>query len=482
MPLSYVSMPCVATLLCLQAAAAPAGLPDTNAARRALAELFAQDEPTAAGEQIDAVLAACGNDPAAVKKLIEADTAYEAFPPGSHRRTVRIQAGKAHHDVDFVVRVPRSYRPGRPHALLLAAHGQGSSGPGIARVALRMLGRAAEDYVVVAPTMPGPRGYTGQGYQEQAYLRPLQWARRHLNVDDDRIAITGYSQGGHCTWHLAALYPRHFAAAVPLAGAPVFEGAPHTATLYLENLSNLRMWAIWGERDRPAPPAIGNAQLCRAATERLKELGIEGYRGTELRGVGHGGCWPDPRGFAAFLAAGRRRAVPEKVAHVFHLDAHRRGYYLEAVKLAAKPMRMDRRIRVPFSRRPSEPSGERAMANYFRKFLFGMWGELDRAANALTVRMSRVSTVRIYVTEGLFDLSRPVTLRVGHLAWRGPIRPSARCMVRHYAAQRDQAGVVYNEIDLTRLGRARVRYNASAAPGRGTRGAMTVAPPGGADP
>jgi hypothetical protein len=327
---------------------------------------------------------------------------------------------------------------------------------------MRLLGRAAGDYILVAPTMPGPSGYTGRRYQEQAYLEPLSWVRRRLNVDDDRIVLSGYSQGGHCTWHLATMYPRHFAAAVAMAGAPIFEGAPHTADLYLENLAPLAFWAIWGEKDRPPAPAIGNAQLCRRATKRLEELGGGNYRHTELRGVGHGGAWPGRGEFAAFLSAGRRRSAPEQFAHFFHLAHHRRGYYVEARRLAARPMRMDRRIRVPFSRRPGRQTGEQAMERYFRKRLFKVWAALDRASNTLTVRTSRVASVRIYVAAGLFDLSRPVTLKFSGRTWRGRVAASARCMLAHYARHRDATAIVHNEIDLADTGRAVVRYGPGA--------------------
>jgi pimeloyl-ACP methyl ester carboxylesterase len=428
------------------------------AARRAWAELFARDDSGAAKAQVQAVLAACGDDPNIVRAMISADTTYEAFSPGWHRRSVAVTDGAKAHNVEFALYVPRTYRPGRPHPVLVAAHGQHGNGSGVGRMMRRLLGRDAERYLIVAPTMPGPRVYNGKAYQEQAYLRPLQWTRRHLNVDDDRIALAGYSMGGHAAWHLAVLFPRHFAAAVPMAGVPWFEGFPCTATVYLENVANLPLWAIWGELDRPAPPALGNVHFCRAADDRLTALRSLHYRGTELRGVGHGGCFPNPRDFARFLAAGRRRAAPEQVVHFFHADRHRRGYYLEALELAARPMRMDRRVRLKFDRKPTEQEAQRRMADHFRKFLFRMWGRLDRSTNTLTIRTQRIRSVRVYVTEGMFDPRRPVTLRYGRRTWRGRVPRSARCMLLHYAQDRDTTAVVYNEIDFPSAGRCVVRH------------------------
>jgi predicted esterase len=446
-------------VLASMAAGAPAaGDPRDEAFLRRLFAAEIDPAGPKAAQLIRAYLAEGGHDANSLGKLLATDAAYEPMPPGWNRGTVQVSDGAKKYDVSFALRVPRSYRPDRPHALLLAAHGQGSSGQHAARTLLRMLGPEAEKYIILAPTMPGPSLFSGKAYQEQAFLGPLAWARRRLNVDDDRVCLAGYSMGGHCAWHLAVLFGRQFAAGVAMAGTPWFEGFPHTANLYLENLSNLPFWAIWGERDRPAPPGLGQVDFCLAATRRLKELGNAHYRGTELPGVGHEECWPSGQAFAAFLAGGRRQAAPQKLAHFFHLAHHRRGYYLEALELAGEPMRMDRPIRIKFARSPNDPQGDRAAEDYFRRFFFRMWAELDRRKNELAVRTSRIRGVRIYVTEGLFDLSRPVTLRFGGRTWRGKVNASPECMLRHYAAERDASAPVYNEIDLPYTGRTPVRY------------------------
>jgi hypothetical protein len=165
---------------------------------------------------------------------------------------------------------------------------------------------------------------------------------------------------------------------------------------------------------------------------------------------------------AGFLSAGRRTPAPERFAHFFHLAHHQRGYWLEASRLAARPMRMDRRIRVEFTRRPSDGDGEKAMERHFRKYLFKMWGELDRKANTLTVRTSRVAAVRIYLIDGMLDLSKPVTLRFGSRPWRGKPAASARCMLTHYARTRDATALIVNEVDLPATARAVVRYGPQA--------------------
>jgi len=80
---------------------------------------------------------------------------------------------------------------------------------------------------------------------------------------------------------------------------------------------------------------------------------------------------------------------------------------------------------------------------------------LGLASNGIN---THVRAVRVYVLEGMFDLSRPVTVRFGRATWAGRLAPSPRCLLTHYARTRDTAALVCNEIDLDLSGRAAVRF------------------------
>ena len=326
------------------------------------------------------------------------------------------------------------------------------------------LGTDREKYVIVAATMPGPKHFSARPYQEQTYLKPLAWTRRHLNIDDGRMYVTGYSQGGHISWHLAVMFPRHFAAAVPMAGIPFFEGGLMTMTLYLKNTANLPIWAIWGEKDGAKPPALGNVDCCRLAAKEYKRLGNTKFKGTELAGKGHSGCVPPAGQFIAYLAANKRIAMPDKFSHHFHLAHHTRGYYLEAVDLAHEPIDFNKpvEVKVPEGEKLSQEKGLKLLHRYVRKAMFSFHADLNRGTNTLTVGAYAIRKLRLYVLEGMFDSSKPVKVRYWSRSWRGKVPVSARCMLLNYAAARDQSAVVVNEIDLDIRGPATVRYGQTA--------------------
>lgn len=431
-----------------------------SAAETAWQALFAEDAPAAAKAKIDAVLAACGSDVAKLKALIASDTAYAKMKPAWHRRKTKVQDGEKTYEAEFIVRVPTGYTPARPWPVLLVAHGQGNDGGHILAAFDRVLGKASDRFLVVAPTLPGPQGFNARPYQVQTYLNALAWTRTHLNVDDDRVYLSGYSQGGHLVWHVATMYPYHFAAAVPMAGAPIFEGFPATALSYLHNLSNLAVWAIWGENDRPGPPKIGNADICRSATQRLKALRVRTYKATELKGKGHAGCWPTGQELSRFLLAHKRTAAPRRYWHYFHLAYHKRSYYVEATAFAHPPFDFVKgtTIHLPPGVEPTQENIKRAFEKKVAQAIFRIYAQIDPQTNTLRIQPLGLRKVRLYVLDGLFDLDKPVRLNYFARAWRGRIRPSAKCILTHYAATRDATALVLNEVDLSSAGRVAIRY------------------------
>ena len=198
------------------------------------------------------------------------------------------------------------------------------------------------------------------------------------------------------------------------------------------------------------------------AAERLKKLGNTHFRGTELPRAGHTRCWPKAADFVRFLAAHKRTRVPVKYRRHFHRPAHARGYYVEALKGGRRPFNFDRPFDVDVpSTQPHEPTPQEltdAAGRHVAKRLFKMWVDVDRSRNALRIRPLGVTKVRVFVTEGLLDLTAAAELQFGRAKWQGKMPLSARCVLLHYAATRDATGLVYNEIDLQMLGETAARY------------------------
>jgi len=73
----------------------------------------------------------------------------------------------------------------------------------------------------------------------------LKEVQSRLNVDADRVYLTGLSMGGYGTWETASKYPNLFTAIAPICG----RGDPTLA----ERIKHLPMWIFHGEKDTVVP-------------------------------------------------------------------------------------------------------------------------------------------------------------------------------------------------------------------------------------
>jgi len=107
---------------------------------------------------------------------------------------------------------PREGAAARP-ALFLTLHGASVEARGQAAA------YAPKDWGhVVAPTNRRPYGFDWEDWGRLDALEVLEIASRELNVDPQRVYLTGHSMGGHGTWHVGLTFPDRFAAIAPSAG------------------------------------------------------------------------------------------------------------------------------------------------------------------------------------------------------------------------------------------------------------------------
>ncbi len=136
---------------------------------------------------------------------------------------------------------------------------------------------------------------------------PSQWpfvailpVKADYRIDEDRLYLTGVSQGGNGTWAFAASRPDLFAAIAPICGY----GDP---SRFVGPLKGMPIWCFHGEAD-DIVPLEATARIVRAL-----EAAGEAPRFTRYPGVGHI-SWdkayqeePLPEWFLQHTRAGRKR-------------------------------------------------------------------------------------------------------------------------------------------------------------------------------
>lgn len=155
---------------------------------------------------------------------------------------------------------------------------------------------------VVAPTNRRPYGFDWEDWGRLDAIEVLDIAMRDLDVDPQRVYLTGHSMGGHGTWQVGLTFPDRFAAIAPSAGWVSFwsytgasryeadtpiETALRLATsssdtlALVENARAFGVYVLHGEADDNVP--VSQARTMR--TELAKFHGDFAYY--ERPGAGH---------------------------------------------------------------------------------------------------------------------------------------------------------------------------------------------------
>lgn len=145
---------------------------------------------------------------------------------------------------------------GQAWPLVLFLHGLGESGLGGAelnRVAKHGPPRHAADgkalpFILVSPQCPRPAHLeeAKTAWRSEQLLPLLDRLKQQLNVDAERVYVTGLSMGGYGSWRLATVAPERFAAAAPICGG----GDPEAVD---EAIGQTTIWAFHGQQDKVVP-------------------------------------------------------------------------------------------------------------------------------------------------------------------------------------------------------------------------------------
>lgn len=183
--------------------------------------------------------------------------------------------------LDYFRYLPPGYdkAPEKKWPLILFLHGAGERGTEPDLVKRFGIARIVEErdlpFITISPQCPDRRTWSD-------YLTALDdlihLSIDTLNVDPQRIYLTGLSMGGHGTWHMAAEYPHRFAAVAPVCGeAPRLAGFPDRAA----EIAHIPCWVFHGAKDDIIPISASQVMV-----DTLRQCGAE-VRFTIYPDAGH---------------------------------------------------------------------------------------------------------------------------------------------------------------------------------------------------
>jgi dienelactone hydrolase len=307
--------------------------------------------------------------------------------PGTTLRFMRDprQAGRA-----YALHVPDDYRGDEPFPLTIVLGG----GPGRALPTAQV----ARDEVEARGALAVFPQANGMWWDEQAgtgFEALLRELLQELNVDTDRVTISGYSNGGTGTLLYASRRPDRFAAYVSLMGGglPFFE---QDSPLDPAGFVHLPALFVHGERDEVIPSWASERTvkaLRRARADAPVALHLLRERPHDVRhGRDEGLSFP-------FLERAVRDPFPRRVALRARDRAQARAYWVEVLQKGGGTGSLDAEIE----------------------------------GQVITLRTRGVKRLALHLRRELVDLARPVTVRLdGRETFSGLVREDPALFLRSW--------------------------------------------------
>jgi predicted peptidase len=177
--------------------------------------------------------------------------------------------------LDYLLFLPEGYSANgtRKWPLMLFLHGAGERGINVEKVTVHgppKIVKSKKDFpfVLVSPQCP-----EDQIWHDDELLLVLDSVVGQLNIDTNRIYLTGLSMGGYGSWSLGTKHPERFAAMAPICGGGEILPILLASGAQKRALNSLGVWAFHGAKDPVVPleesQRIANA-LMRAGCKDVK--------------------------------------------------------------------------------------------------------------------------------------------------------------------------------------------------------------------
>jgi hypothetical protein len=347
----------------------------------------------------------------------------------------------SHRSVDaefpYVLHVPADYDPARRYQVRVFLHG------GVGR-------EEATTRTNTAIPLEGA---------DQIYVRPAAWrdapwwselqidnieeildsVKRTYNVDENRVVLTGVSDGATGSYYVAMRDTTPFAAFLPLNGylMVLSNAAIEIRTeLFANNLVNKPFFVVNGGRDplypiRVVEPYLGHLQRMGVEIEWLPQPDA----GHDTR------WWPVVKdSFERFVHAHPRVPLPDQLTwETADTSRGNRAHWLVIDKLAQKERNLQ----------PLRDANDTGTGQLFKHERRSGRVDLVRTGNLVTASTRGVAEFTLLLSPDTFDFAQPVkVIANGRVAFEGPVQKSVATLMKWAARDNDRTMLFGAELTI----------------------------------
>jgi len=339
----------------------------------------------------------------------------------------------------YAVNVPESYDPRRRYQVRFQLHG------GVSRESNRQRGDG---------------GIGALAGAEQIYILPTSWVdamwwtpsqlenldaildsvKRTYNIDENRVAVSGVSDGGTGAYYIAMKHTTPYASFLPLNGYILVLRSSDLAVgdLFPTNLRNKPFFVVNGGRDPLYPAAVVGPTVLH-----LKDRGVEVVYKPQPDGVHNTAWWPEIKdAFEAFVRAHPRNPLPDTLTwETGGTPVDNRAHWLIVEKLAPVDRKAPKLDDVNFLTESGPVMFRHEEAS----------GRVDLVKNGNTVTASTrgVAEFTLLLSPDAFDLSQPVkVIANGRTVFEGRVEASLPTLLKWAARDNDRTMLFAAELRI----------------------------------
>ena len=251
------------------------------------------------------------------------------------RGIVRLSHRVGGREFPYTLDVPESYDPARRYQVRVQLHGGVGRPDATPRGTGGIGALAGDEQIYVLPTAWAEAPWWS-GEQVENLRAILDRVRRTYNVDENRVALSGVSDGGTGAYYVAMRDTTPYSSFLPLNGFIVVLANPSMDLregLFPNNLRNKPFFVVNGGQD-PLYPAARVEPYVR----HFQQGGVETEYLPQPNAAHNTAWWPEVKGaFEAFVRTHPRRPLPDTLTwETDETEVGSRAHWLVIDRLAAR--------------------------------------------------------------------------------------------------------------------------------------------------
>jgi hypothetical protein len=408
-------------------------------ANAAFATFWDARSPAEAGRAVDAVLSTGISYDEALQRL-KNGRSYAVQKSGVVMLTNRTDDKVEHY---YAVTVPQSYDPSRRYQVRFQLHG-GVVGRSTNQPRnsgdIGALAGAEQFYVIPYGWTDAPWWSEDQVLNMTAIVDTL---KRTYNIDENRVVVSGVSDGATGAYYLAMRETTPFASFLPLNGFIMVLANVDTGIhdqLYPNNLRNKPFFVVNGGRDRLYPTAAVEPYVLH-----LKRAGVSLDYHPQPLGEHNTAWWPDVKdAFERFAGEHPRDPSPARLTWETSNLKHNRAHWLVIDKLGAQ--KGDPRHLPDVN--DFSPNDAVASLLFDRRDASGRV-DLVRTGNAVEATTRGVAAFTLLISSDVFDLHQAIKVTSnGKVVFDGTVQASTATLMKWAARDNDRTMLYAAEIPI----------------------------------